>query len=337
LSPESRPLQQDSFYTDTGLLTHSRWARKRTHSFDVSIYIFLLIALLCEKKASSSRVVQRSSRGLKGGPIPSSSSSSKSGDDSKVNNIGRGLQGSPGLPDFDFTGFNGAVLFGSNSAGGSTNNQGAAETQSANGTASTSGTGNFTVTSGSSGFFTGPGVGTIEGASEVGSTGSSQAAGSTVDVGDTNVTGSSDGQVNSAFGGVLSDPFGFPGVGVGPTGGFASVLGNFQSSSMGTGQGNNSAVSSSGSGNTFGNSQLIANNIFGDIAGGTATGVAQGITFAGGMPGAGNSSLPGVPFTVNGTTTNSFNNGGSGFFFGNTSGGVLPGFGTGNQFGFSFP
>jgi hypothetical protein len=106
--------------------------------------------------------------------------------------------------------------------------------------------------------------------------------------------------------------FTFP-VATGPTGGFATALGNINTVSEGTGQGVDSAGTTTGSGNTFGSSQLLANSIFG-IAGGSASGLAFGNVTAGGgtSPVAGQSGL----FTVNGTSNNSFNNLGAGFLIG---------------------
>jgi hypothetical protein len=111
---------------------------------------------------------------------------------------------------------------------------------------------------------------------------------------------------------VLESPFS-----AGNNGVFTGSVGTLDSEGMGVGMGTDADASSTGGGNTFGSSALIVNSIFG-IAGGTASGAANGTSGTDGMPDVlGN-------FGLNGT---SFNNLGYGFIGAGSLGGgpVAPG------------
>jgi hypothetical protein len=221
-------------------------------------------------------------------------------------------------------------LSGGNTGSGSVSNVGSAETTNNNGEATSSGEGNFTVTGGSSGFVSSNQFGNIMGSSNGGTSGMSMGQGTSTDVGESNFTGSVTGQGNNAFGGQLSavtflpppQPdgdgaptnnngfgiFGTP-VATGTNGGFAGSAGTVDLEDTGMGVGTDANASSTGVGNTFGSSQLIVTSIFG-IAGGTASGVANGAAGVVGM-----NAMSGVlgNFALNGTSLNSFNNFGGGF------------------------
>jgi hypothetical protein len=275
--------------------------------------------------STTSRVLRY--RGLKGSKF------SINGGDSN----GRGLQGG-----FKYN-FSGAILMGGNSGGGSVNNAGSVETTDTLGMATSGGSGNFTVTGGSSGFVSSGEFGNVMGASAGGTSGMSIGMGSSTDVGESNFTGVVKASGNNTFSGQLSgvsfltppapdgtegdagattgnnNAFGMFGVpfATGNTGGFAAVIGNVDSEGTDVGMGTMATGSSMGGGNTFGSSELIATSIFG-IAGGTASGAANGTTST-----IGSNAIDGVlgNFGGNGTTFNSFNNLGSGFLVAGSTGG----------------
>jgi hypothetical protein len=216
---------------------------------------------------------------------------------------------------FNFN-FSGAMLSGGNSGGGSVSNGGNAETTTNAGQATSSGEGNFTVTGGSSGFISSNQFGTVMGSSNGGTSGMSMGQGTSSDVGESNFTGSVTGMGNNTFGGQLSgvffltpqQPAAVP-VATGNNGGFASSIGSINLADTGVGMGTDANATSTGTGNTFGSSELIVNSLFG-IAGGSASGTANGTTGA-----VGSNADPGVlgNFGLNGTSDNSFNNIGGAF------------------------